>query len=124
MCNRPASSTPGCKAIIALLVISVLGSGVPLVEIHAHEDVDTGHSHAWAGGADFHDQDELVADESGDHADVAALHVHDCNAPVTSLLPAFEPDVVAMAGPHHYATLPVARPPHTDIAPLYRPPIA
>ena len=112
-----------CRAILSVFLLALITSGIPLAEVHAHENASIGHSHTRhhdnVGG---HDLDEPTTDKSSSLADT--LHVHDINAPALTLIPQIDVDAVSVWADTPQPILPLFRPPDNLITPLYRPPIA
>jgi hypothetical protein len=114
---------PMCRVILSALLLALLTSGIPLAEVHAHENAHFGHSHTHPDDNVYHhDFEEPTIDESTLHA--ATLHAHDVNAPALTLMPQIDVDAVSIWTDTPVPTLPRFRPPDNVIAPLYRPPIA
>ena len=120
-CRTIREST--CRAILYVLVLAFVSSGIPLAEVHSHENAFFGHSHNHPGyNVGDHELDELTTDDSTHAAE--ALHVHDVNAPALTLMPEFDVDAVSIWTDTPVPIPPQFRPPENVIAPLYRPPIA
>jgi len=119
--NSTHSGRPS-KVILTLLLLSVVLTGIPIVEVHAHENATFGHSHDAHDFFDDHGADETDS-EDGD-ADAAAIHGHDLNA--TSLIVISSVSVESALPQHSHSHIPppYSRLPDKIIAPLYRPPIA
>lgn len=111
-----------------LLLATMILSGVPAGEIHAHADGDRSHDHAARLVADLQpvdsspEGDELSG--SSGPADSTVLHAHDVGT-VASVLPTFPDltlDVPAPVGPA--TSLTTSSPPSSARTPPHRPPIA
>ena len=111
------------RVILSVFLLALITSGIPLAEVHAHENASVGHSHTHhhdnVGG---HDLNELTIYDTTSSAGM--LHVHDVNAPVVTLVPQIDLDAVSVWTDTPVPTLPLFRPPDNVIAPPYRPPIA
>ena len=110
------------KAILAVMLVSVVLPGIPMVEVHSHEDATFGHSHDAHEFHDDHGADEKDT-ESGDVSN-SSSHVHNVNATSVSLIVSVNVDVGVPQHSHSYIPPPVSRLPDNVVAPLYRPPIA
>jgi hypothetical protein len=116
----------GCRRVIlALLVVAVVATGLPVIEVHAHDDATYGHSH------DLHDHShglpETPDTENGDDpesTDAAALHAHADGCVSVGLTSSLDAEISMPAWGRSYTPRPASRPPDKPVRPLYRPPIA
>ncbi len=111
--------------MLALLVVAVAGAGVPVIEVHAHDDAAFGHSH----DSHHHSQDlpgVLLSDDGDDSGptDAAALHAHADGCVSVALTSSVDVAVSIPAWGRSYIPRPASRPPDKPVPPLYRPPIA
>ena len=109
------------KGIFALLLVSVVLSGVPLIEVHAHENATYGHSHDGRDFLEDHGAGEAET-EDGD-IDAAPLHAHDLSATSLGVVANLSVDSAVPQHSHSYIPQPYSRLPDNIVAPLYRPPI-
>ena len=110
------------KGIFALLIVSVVSSGIPMVEVHAHENATFGHSH---DAHEFFDDHGAAERETADgDADTTSLHAHDVNATSVTLISSVSVDVAEPVHAHSHIPPPYNWLPDNIVAPLYRPPIA
>jgi hypothetical protein len=110
------------RSILFVLLLALVTSGVPLVDVHAHEDASFGHSHATLDHEHASIDDHDASSPADETDDPGALHVHSLDTPALTLIelaPA-DPDCVMNACD---GTVLRSRPPDNVIAPLYRPPI-
>ena len=110
------------KAVLALFLVSVALSGIPMVELHSHENATFGHSHDAHEFIDDHGADESDS-EDGD-TDTASVHAHNVNATSLSLSSSVSVDFAVPQHSHNHIPPPYSWLPDNIIAPLYRPPIA
>jgi hypothetical protein len=110
------------KGVFALLLVSVILSGIPMVEVHSHENATHGHSHDANDFFDDHGAEEADA-EDGD-TDTASLHAHDVSATSLGVVAIVSVDSTVPRHSHSYIPPPHRWLPDNVIAPLYRPPIA
>ena len=85
--TMPSNSTfadLASKGIYALLLVSVVLSGIPMVEVHSHEDATFGHSHDAHEFIDDHGADEIEAEDG--EVDTGSSHAHNVNATSVSLI--------------------------------------
>ena len=110
------------KAVLALLLVCVLVSGIPMVEVHSHEGATFGHSH---GAHEFvDDYGAEQADSEDGFADTASFHAHDVTATSLGAVAGVSVDATAPRHSHSYIPPPYSQLPDNIVAPLYRPPIA
>ena len=120
-----SNSTHSClpsKVFLTLLFVSVALAGIPIVEVHTHENATFGHSHDAHEFFDDHDIDETDL-EDGD-ADAASYHAHELGATGLSINSSASMESAVPQHPHSYIPPPDSHLPDKIIAPLYRPPIA
>lgn len=110
------------KAVLALLLVSFVSSGIPMAKVHSHENAEFGHSHETHEFFDNHGVDETDS-EDGD-AGSATLHVHDLDATSSSIISSVSMEFAVVQYAHSHMPPPQSRLPDKIIAPLYRPPIA
>ncbi len=110
------------KAILALLLVSVVLSGIPMIEVHSHENAEFGHSHDDHDFYDDHGADQRDTEDSD--TDTASLHAHNVHATSASLIASVSIEFAASKRSHSHTPLPYSWVPDNIIAPLYRPPIA
>ena len=115
------------KAMLAVLLLSVVSSGIPMVEVHSHDNATFGHTHHAHG----HDHDVLhdhgageFADSGDGDVDTSNLHAHDLSATGASLISSVSAEFAAPEHSHSHIPPPRTWLPDNVIAPLYRPPIA
>lgn len=111
------------RTIVFVLLLAIVLSGVPLVEVHAHENATFGHSHASLdhGHGSVGDHDSPSYDENADEP--GTLHVHSLDTPALTLLESLQANPANIMHACDAMVL-RSRPPDNVIAPLYRPPIA
>jgi len=110
------------RGIFTLLAVSVLLSGIPMVEVHSHENATYGHSHD--AHESFHDHGATESDTEDGDADTASLHAHDVTATSVSLISSVSVEVAEAVHSHSHIPPPYCWIPDSIVAPLYRPPIA
>ena len=109
------------KVVLSILLVSVVVSGIPAVELHAHENAKVGHSHDAHEFFDDHGVDQHDT-EDGD-TDTATLHVHSVNATSVSLITSLNIEFAVPRHSHSHIPPPYSRLPDDIVAPFYRPPI-
>jgi hypothetical protein len=110
------------KAILALLLVSVVLSGIPMIELHSHENAEFGHSH---DAHDFYDDHGAGEAETEDGVtDTASFHAHDISATSLGVVANVSVDATVPRHSHSYIPPPYRWLPDSVVAPLYRPPIA
>ncbi len=119
--NSTHSGLPS-KVFLALLLLSVVLTGIPIVEVHSHENATIGHSHDAHDFFDDHGADETDS-EDGD-ADTASFHAHDVNATSLSVISSVSVDFSVPRHSHSHIPPPYGWLPDNFVVPLYRPPIA
>jgi len=119
--NSTHSGLPS-KVILTLLFLSVVLTGIPDVEVHAHENATFGHSHDAHEFFDDHGADETDSEEG--NADAAFFHAHDLNTKSLSVISSFRVEFAIAKHSHSYIPPPYSRLTDNIVAPLYRPPIA
>ena len=122
MTAKTICADPVGKAALALLLVCVLVSGIPMVEVQSHEDATFGHSHDAHEFHDDHGADETDT-ENGDTSN-SSSHAHNVNATSVSLIVSVNVDVGVPQQSHSYIPPPYSQLPDNIVAPLYRPPIA
>lgn len=109
---RPKASL---RAVFCLMAVSFLLAGLPVADLHAHAEVEHGHSHA------VMPQDEPPPNTQDDNGP-ATLHFHDAAsfaqalpAPASPVLlrlpPAAMPEALRVPGPRLAPQAPPHRPP-------------
>lgn len=119
--NSTHSSLVG-KAILAVLLVSVVLSGIPMVEVHSHENAVFGHSHDAHEFFGDHGLDEI--DSVDGDTNTASFHAHNVNATSVSLISSVSVEFAVPRHSHSHIPPPYSWLPDNIIAPLYRPPIA
>jgi hypothetical protein len=115
--QRIARRSVGLRALLCLLVLGVLLSGVPTGVMHAHVDGDHGHAHELAS------LDDELPPVPGDGAG-STLHFHEA-ASVTQALPEpVAPAIASLPPMTWHGPLPATGPRLTLRSPPHRPPIA
>ena len=109
------------KAILAVLLVSVVMSSIPMVEIHSHENAAFGHSHDALEFFSDHGVDEIDSDDCDKNSD--SFHAHDVNATSVSLISNTRAEFGVPQHAHNHIPPPYCWLPDNIIAPLYRPPI-
>ena len=110
------------KGVFALLLVSVVLSGIPMVEAHSHENATYGHSH---DGHDFFDDYGAgEADTEDGDTDTASFHAHDISATSLGVVANVSVDSTVPRHSRSHIPPPYSRLPDNIVAPLYRPPIA
>jgi hypothetical protein len=123
--TMPSNSTfadLASKGVFALLLVSVVLSGVPMVGVHSHENATYGHSHDAQEFLDDHGAGE--ADTEDGDTDIASFHAHDISATSLGIVANVSVDSAVPQHSHSYIPPPYSRLPDNIVAPLYRPPIA
>jgi len=110
------------KGVFALLLVSAVLSGIPMVEVHSHEDAMYGHSHDAHDAFDDHGAGE--ADPEDGATNTASLHAHDISATSLGVVASVSVESSVPRHSHSYIPPPYSRLPDNVVAPLYRPPIA
>ena len=110
------------KGVFALVLVSVVSSGIPMVEVHSHENATYGHSHDMHDFFDAHGVEEADTDDG--NADTTSLHAHNVNATSLSLIPSVRADIAIPRHSHSHIPPPYGWLPENVPVPLYRPPIA
>jgi hypothetical protein len=110
------------KAFLAALLVSVALSGIPIVEVHGHENATHGHSHDVHDS--FDDHGAAKADTEDGAADTGSVHAHDVNAASLGVLQIVSVDATVPRHSHSHISPPYSWLPDSIVAPLYRPPIA
>lgn len=120
-----SNSTPSslvCKAVLAVLLLSVAVSGIPMVEVHSHENVTFGHSHDAHELTSDHAVDEIDSDDAD--TNMTSFHAHNVNLTSVSLISISNVEFAVPQYSHSHIPPPRSWLPDNIIAPLYRPPIA
>lgn len=125
MAGLPTISEGARRAILALVGVAVIGSGAPVIKVHAHDDAAFGHGH----DAHEHSHEPLVtaASEAGDEpesTDAGSLHAHADGCVAVGLTSSIDREISIPADGRGYIPRPVAQPPDKPFHPPYRPPIA
>ncbi len=105
-----------------MLLVSVVFSGIPLVEVHSHEKATIGHSHDVNEFFDHHGEDDGDTEDAEENSD--SFHAHNINATSLSLISSVDCDIAEVVHTHSLVPPPHGWPPDNIVAPLYRPPIA
>jgi len=114
-------AAPTQRAILVVLLLAVVASGVPLIEVHAHEDAGIGHDHEWLA----HDhgaptERDVSADDKGPELP-GSSHAHDLSAPAAAPLQVATVEHVEVPQPQ-IAMPALLRPPDHIATPFQRPP--
>jgi hypothetical protein len=123
--TMPSNSTYSdvvSKGVFALLLVSVILSGVPMVEVHSHDDATYGHSHGVQDAFDDHGLGDANPEDGA--ADTASLHAHDISATSLGVVASISVDSSVPRHSHSYIPPPCRWLPDNVISPLYRPPKA
>ena len=110
------------KGIFAALLVSVVLSGVPMVEVHSHENATFGHSHDAHDFFDDHGAGEAQTEDGA--TENASFHAHDISATSLGVVAKVSVDSTVPRHSHSYIPPPYSRLPDNVVTPLYRPPIA
>jgi len=108
------------RVVLPVLLLAVIATGLPRVEIHTHHDAYHGHVHY------THDHDDPDSGNSGnldEPGNIGVIHTHDVDTSTLTLVSACNVDIVAHRQADGEILPPVTKPPDSVIAPLYRPPI-
>ena len=112
--------------MLALLFLAVAGAGIPVIEIHAHDDAAFGHGHDVH--VHSHDQaglqDPAGADGGPSTAGQEAPHAHIMGSIAVAVTSSLDVEIPIPAWGANYIPRPASRPPDKPVSPLYRPPIA
>lgn len=125
MSSLPSFSECARKAIFCVLLVAVVGTGVPVIEVHAHDDASFGHTH----DAHHHSHDlvEIPNHDGSDNpesADEDTKHAHAVASVALGLTTTTTVDISIPAYGRSPLPPPASRPPDKPFPPLYRPPIA
>lgn len=110
------------KGIFALLLVCVVSSGIPMVEVHAHENATHGHSHNAHDFFDDHGAEEVDSEDG--NSDGSSFHAHEISATSLGVVASGSVESAVPQHSHSYIPPPYRWLPDNVIAPLYRPPIA
>lgn len=105
--------------MLALLILAVAGTGMPVVEVHEHDDAAFGHRH----DVHVHSHDPSGT-QSPEGTDDDAPHAHILGSVAVAVTSSFDVDIAIPAWSCSDIPAPASRPPDKPVAPLYRPPIA
>lgn len=105
-----------------MLLVSVVLSGFPMVEVHSHENATYGHSHDAHEFFDDHGADDADAEDGA--TDTAFFHAHDITASSIGAISGVSVESTVPRHSHSYIPPPYRWLPDNIVAPLYRPPIA
>ena len=125
MSRLPTIHERARDVILALAIVAVVSTGVPLIEVHTHHQPSFGHSHDAHGHS--HDVPGMPGTVDGDDANTAEaedLHAHIVGSVAVALTSATDIDVQIPAYGRNRIPPPVSQPPDKPSPPLYRPPIA
>jgi hypothetical protein len=113
------------KAVLAALFVAVIGTGVPAMDIHAHDDAGYGHSHdGHHHSHELHAEPAGVDAENPESADAGTLHAHADGCVSLGLTSSVDREITLPPSGRSYIPRPASRPPDKPSRPLYRPPIA
>lgn len=110
------------KGVFTLALVSMVLTGIPMVEVHSHENAQYGHSHD--AHESFHNHGVAEADTEDGDADTAFLHAHNVNATSLSLISIVCVNIAIPQHSHSHIPPPYGWLPENIVIPLYRPPIA
>ena len=106
------------RTVILSVLLGIIASGFPRVEIHTHANAYAGHVHEHSDRAAIANADVADVNEDG------VMHAHDIGASTLTPVPVFDLSIVAHRQAEKEIPPPTASPPDSLITPLYRPPIA
>lgn len=118
-----ARTTTARTAVLSVFLLAVIASGMPQVEIHAHQDANFGHGHGVSQHHDDHDSENASPDDVDGLDDSGATHAHDLGVSAVTLISAGNVDIVVHRRSNGGIPPPSTRPPDNFTPPLYRPPI-
>lgn len=132
MSRLPTIHQRARDVILALAIVAVVGTGIPLIEVHTHHQSNFGHNHdahVHSHDADGHSHDVPgmpgAADGNDpDTADADDLHAHIVGSVAVALTSVMDIDIQIPAYGRNRIPPPVSQPPDKPSSPLYRPPIA
>ena len=114
-----------CKLILATVAVAIVGTGIPVIEVHAHDDPAFGHGHD--AHVHSHGPSATPAPDHGDDpktADADDIHAHIVCCTAVALTAVASIDITIPAYGRNQIPPPVSQPPDKPVRPLYRPPIA
>lgn len=115
--HRLARPTTGLRALLCLLVLGFLLTGLPAGDLHAHVEGDHGHTHGVAPYGE-----ELPPAPSDDGP--ATLHYHDATSVTQALPDAIAPLLVSLPPTSRAVLVAAPGPRLAPRPPPHRPPIA
>ena len=132
MSRLPTIHERARDVILALAIIAVVSTGVPLIEVHTHHQPSLGHSHephvhSHDAHAHSHDVPGMPGNVEADDTNTAEaedLHAHIVGSVAVALTSATDIDIQIPAYGRSRIPPPVIQPPDKPSPPLYRPPIA
>jgi hypothetical protein len=107
----------GLQAIFCLMAVSFLLAGLPVADLHAHGEVEHGHSHAVMPQGE-------QSPPAQDHSGPAILHFHEAASFAQALFAPVSPVLLRLPPAAMCDALRVPGPRLTPLSPPYRPPIA
>jgi hypothetical protein len=112
---------PCQMAMFIVMLVGVIGSGIPLIEIHAHGHEVSGHDHGWSTHDHGTATEHRASATDEDPELTGSSHLHDLSAPMVALVHSSIIDLVEV--PRSQVTIPsILRPPDRIITPFRRPP--
>lgn len=126
MTGLPTVRERSRKAFLAMLFVAVVATGLPVIEVHAHDDAGFGHTH------DLHDHSHELpgTPHAGDRENPesnesdGATHAHAAGSVAVGLTSSADAEISIPFYGRSYTPRPASRPPDKPVRPLYRPPIA
>ena len=109
--------------ILSVILLAVIASGIPQVEIHSHEDAYFGHGYSVGQHHDDHDNDNVSRDNVDGLGNSGTMHAHDLGVSAVTLIYAANLNIVDHRHGDGRIPPPTARVPDNLTPPLYRPPI-
>ena len=125
MSSLPTIHGRARDVILALAIVAVISTGIPLIEVHTHHESSLGHGHdAHVHSHDLPDTHGPVDDDDPEKAEADELHAHIVGSVAVALTSATGIDIQIPAYSRSRIPPPVSQPPDKPVRPLYRPPIA
>lgn len=125
MTRLPTIHERARDVILALAIVAVVSTGIPLIEVHTHHESTFGHGHD--AHVHSHDVPGMPGTVDGDDSDTAEaddLHAHIVGSVALALTMAMDIDIQIPAYGRNRIPPPVSQPPDKPAPTLYRPPIA
>ena len=121
---RCTNSSGATISILSLVLVAIITSGIPLVEVHSHDNASFGHSHSVDDFLDDHEHSGETASNDANSDPAGDMHAHAIGTAVLSLVPIIDMHPVVIWNKHDPPAAPQTRPPDIVIRPQHRPPIA